>query len=90
MCVDGKYLGKYFNEFLGIGIKYLLMNLLSCHGFTNNIKYIVILKCPSRMLEYYFPKGFGILERNSSNLKKYQIKKNTEFMQRKHTIQTML
>ena len=68
--MDGKYLVKYFNKFLGIGIPYLLMNLFSCHVFTNNIKYIVILKCPRRMLEYYFSKGFGILERNPNNLKK--------------------
>ena len=61
---------KYFNRLLGIGITYLLMNLLSCHGLTKNIKYIVILKCPKMMLEYYFSKGFGILEYNSNNLKK--------------------
>ena len=68
--MDAKYLVKYFNELLGIGITYLLMNLLLCHGFTKNIKYIVILKFPKRMLEYYFSKVFGILECNSNNLEK--------------------
>ena len=68
--MDSKYLVKYFNTFLGIGIQYMLMNLLTFHGFTKNIKCIVILKCPKRMLEYYFLKGFGILECNSNNLKK--------------------
>ena len=48
ICVDGKYLVKYFNELLGIGIADLLMkknnNLLMYHTFTKNIKSIVILK----------------------------------------------
>ena len=69
MCVNGKYLVRYFNEFLGIGIPDLLMKLLSCHSFTKNTKYSVILKCPTRILEYYFSKGFVILEKNSHYLK---------------------
>ena len=68
--MDGKYLVKDFNKLLGIGITYLLMNLFLCHGLTKNIKSIVVLKRPIRMLEYYFSKGFFILERNSNNLKK--------------------
>ena len=56
ICVYGKYLVKYFNELFGIGIPYLLTNLLLCHGFTNNIKCIVLLKCPRSVLEYYFQK----------------------------------
>ena len=70
ICVDGKYLVKYFNNFLGIVIPYLLIKLLLFRGFTKNIKSIVILKCPKMMLEYYFSKGFGILKRNSNHLKK--------------------
>ena len=64
---------------MGIGIPYLLMNLFSFHGFQKNMESIVVLKCPKRMLEYYFSKGFGILECNSnhvtiiSNLVKYRI-----------------
>ena len=50
ICVDGKYLVRYFNEFLGFGIPYLLITSLLCHGFTKNIECIVILKCPRRML----------------------------------------
>ena len=67
--MDGKYLVKYFNKFLGIGIPDLLMKLLLCNGFINNIKPIFILKCPRRMLEYHFSKGLGILERNSNILR---------------------
>ena len=46
------------------------MSLLSCNGFTNSTKIIVVLKCPKGMLEYYFSKVFGILEHNSNYLKK--------------------
>ena len=46
------------------------MNLMSCHGFLKDINYVVILKCPKRMLEYYFSKGFTILECNYNNLAK--------------------
>ena len=46
------------------------MNLMSCHGFLKDINYVVILKCPKRMLEYYFLKGFSVLERNDNNLAK--------------------
>ena len=70
MCVDGKYFVKYFNGFLCIGIPDFLMNLLVCYGLTKNIKSIIALKCPIRMLKYYLSKGFGILERNSNHLKK--------------------
>ena len=69
ICVDGKYLVKYFNKFLGIGIPYLLIKIFFCHGFTKNIKSIFVLKCPRRKLEYYFSKIFGILERKSNHLK---------------------
>ena len=49
-----KHGDKSSDRILGIGIKDLLMNLMSCHGFSKNIKYVVILKCPKRKLEYYF------------------------------------
>ena len=50
------------------------MNLLTCHSFTNKIKYIVTLKFPKIMLEYYFSKGFGDLEYNSNDFEE-----NSEF-----------
>ena len=43
---------------------------MSCHGFLNNINYVVILKCPERMLGDYFSKGLTILECNANNLEK--------------------
>ena len=57
-----------FNRILGIGIPYLLIKLLYCHGFVKNINSSVIFKCPKRLLEYYFSKGFPILECNTNNL----------------------
>ena len=68
--LDSKYVQNYFNIIFGIGIQYLLMNLFLCNDLSKNIESIVILKFPKRMLEYYFPKGFGILECNSKNLTK--------------------
>ena len=59
-----------FDKILAIGIPYLLMNLMSCHGFLENINHVFILKCHKRMLEYYFSKGFTILECNDNNLGK--------------------
>ena len=68
--MDSKYVENVLNRILGIRIPYLLINLLLCHGFLKNIKSIVILKFPKRMVEYYFSKGFDILECNFNNLAK--------------------
>ena len=62
-----------FNRILGIGIPYLFINLMFCHGFLRSIHYVVILKCPENVLEYYFSKGFTILECNVNNLEKLPI-----------------
>ena len=45
---------KHFYRILGIVIPDFLMNLMTCHGLLKNINSVVILKCPKRMLEYYF------------------------------------
>ena len=60
--VSGRYkhLDKNYDNVLGIGIPDLLLNLLSCHGFSKNSESVVILKCPHRISEYYFNKGFVI------------------------------
>ena len=65
-----KHGDKRFGRVLGIGIIYLLMKSMSCHGFLDNINYVVILKCPKRMLEYYFSNGFTISECSYNNLEK--------------------
>ena len=46
-----KHGDKSFDIMLGIRIPYLLMNLMSCHGFLKNINIVVILKSPKRMLK---------------------------------------
>ena len=43
--------------------------MLSCHGFLKNDDSIVILKCPNRMSEYYFNKGFVELICGEDHLK---------------------
>ena len=53
---------------MGFGITDLLMNLLSCHGFLKNNDSVVILKCPNRMFEYYFNKGFIIFDCDKNSL----------------------
>ena len=68
--MGSKHVEKTFNRILAIGIPDLLMNLLSYSGFLMNIRSIVMLKCPKRMLEYYLSKEFGILECNFNNLVK--------------------
>ena len=44
--------------------------LIFMSWFSKNINYIVILKFPKRVLEYYYSKVFGILEFNFNNLAK--------------------
>ena len=63
-----KHGGKSFGKILGIGIPDLLMNLMYCLGFLNNIHYVVILKFPKNMLGYYLSKWFTILECNDNIL----------------------
>ena len=43
--------------------------MLSCQGFFKNNESIVILKCPNRMSEYYFIKGFIQLTCDEDHLK---------------------
>ena len=43
--------------------------MLSCHGFLNNNDSIVILKCPNRMSQYSFNKGFIQLTCDEDHLK---------------------
>ena len=61
--ISGVYnhLGKKYDNVLGFKIPDLLLNLLSCQGFLKNNEYVVILKFPHRMFEYYFNKGFIFL-----------------------------
>ena len=56
--VSGRYkhLDKNYDNVLGIGIPYLLLNLLSCQGLSKNNESAVILKRLHRMFEYYFNK----------------------------------
>ena len=70
--VSGRYkhLDKDYDNVLGFGIPDLLLNLLSCKCFSKNNEYVAILKCPHRMSEYYFNKGFIIFDCDEENLKR--------------------
>ena len=46
-----KHLDKNYDNVLGFRIPDLLLNLLSCQGFSKNNESVVILKCPHRMSE---------------------------------------
>ena len=60
----------YDNLFV-IGIPDIFINMLSCQVFINNNDYIVILKCPNRMSQYYFIKGFTQFKCDEDHLKKF-------------------
>ena len=64
-----KHYDTDYDHVLGTGIPDILLNFLSCHGFSKNNESVVILKCPNRMSEYYFNKGFVIFECDEENLK---------------------
>ena len=70
---EGSKKRESFDIILGIGITDFLMNLMSFHGFFENIHSVVVLKCSKRMLEYYFSKGFTILECNDNNLENFRM-----------------
>ena len=61
---------------MGFGIPDILLILLSCKGFSRKNDSVFILKCPHRMSEYYFNKGFIIFDCDEVNLKRipYQVK----------------
>ena len=62
-----KHIDKKYDNVLGFRILYLLMNFLSCQGLLKNNEYVVILKCPNRMFEYYFNKGLIIVNCDENN-----------------------
>ena len=65
-----KHVNKSYDNILGIGIPYMLINLMSQHGFLKNKDYVVILKCPKRIFEYYFSKGSTYFDSTKINLEK--------------------
>ena len=62
-----------YDNLFGIGIPDIFLNMLSCPGFLNNNDSIVILKCPNRMSEYYFNKGFIELTCDEDHLNKLHL-----------------
>ena len=65
-----KHEDQDYNNLFGIGIPDIFMNMLSCQVFINNNHSIMILKCPNRMSQYYFNKGFTQFKCDEEHLKK--------------------
>ena len=59
---------RSFNLLLGIGIPELLLNLVSCHGFTKKSNSTVTLNCQSRLIKNYLSKGFFVIKQGSKQL----------------------
>ena len=69
-----KHLDKDYDNVLGFGIQYILLNLLFFQVFSKNNESVVILKCPHRMSEYYFNKGFNIFDCDEKKLKYFYLR----------------
>ena len=67
-----KHINKRCDNVLGFEIPDILLNLLSCDGFSKNNDSAVILKFPNRIFEYYFNKGFIIFDLDENNLERLQ------------------
>ena len=76
-----KHFDKSYDNIFGIGIPYMLMNFLPCHGFLKNKYSVVILKFPNRMFEYYFSKEF-IIFGCYIFLENFHLRSNTELVQK--------
>ena len=70
LSLKTKHEGMDYDNLFGIVIPEIFMNMLSCQGFINNNESIVILKCPNRMSQYHFNKGFTQLKWDEDHLKK--------------------
>ena len=59
---DNKSEKTKFNNFSGLGIPDIFMNIMSCHEFSKSSISTVILKCCSALAPYHLSKGFVIFE----------------------------
>ena len=57
-----------YNILLGIGIPELLINLVSCHGFTEKPNSTVIFNCQYHLVNNSLAKGFVIIKQKSKQL----------------------
>ena len=49
---------KIYDNIPRIGIPDVLMNLMSCHGFSRDTHLTTIPTCHSKLISYYISKGF--------------------------------
>ena len=71
-----------YDELSIIGIPEILLNIVSCHGFSQEENQKVILMWRIKLVLYYLSKGFVMLEKYFQDLKKIP----TWFKQRNHAV----
>ena len=59
---DNKSEKTKFNNFSGLGIPDIFMNIMSCHGFVKYSISTVILTCFNAIVPHYLSEGFFIFE----------------------------
>ena len=59
---DNKFEKTRFTNFSGLGIPDILMNIISCHGFSKSSIITVIFTCRSSLVPYYLSKVFSVVE----------------------------
>ena len=69
-----KHEGTIYDKIVRIRIPYLLMNLMSCHGFLRNKYPVVVLKFPKIMCEYFISKILTYFDCNNINLEIFQLR----------------
>ena len=53
-----------FDDLSGVGILGILLNIVSCYGLFQEKSSTLILTCRSKLVAYYLPKGFVMLNQD--------------------------
>ena len=77
---DNKFGKIKFNDLFGLVITEIMMNIMSCHGFSESTISTVIFMCLSALVPHYFSKGFLFLKKKKLGLKTHQKKLSRKSM----------
>ena len=77
---DNKFGKIKFNDLYGLVITEIMMNIMSCHGFSESTISTVIFMCLSALVPHYFSKGFLFLKKKKLGLKTHQKKLSRKSM----------
>ena len=58
---------RTYNYVSGMSIPELLMNIITCNLFVNDMKSAVILSCRRKVVDYYLQKWFVLHKKNSGD-----------------------